>query len=478
MTLFPSAFRSDRLWATGTPAHPLRGLRNLVKQLLSRPRVITAPALSVVPTHANGTRRHRPEPRLKWTDPRRAPDGAFAASAILNVELASMGVPRRGTSWDVMSDFALSYDGYGYWDDLHELANRVVQRWTRSRMLPGTLDELRACLFYEQRRWHHFGEDPSGRSAEYMWAIVDAISALVTPINSGTPVTPIHSVTAGGPVTALRSVTAAADHLAELRPTTAAEAHVKLVASPGPSEGMERRTPTMRPMAAGTGRLVPMAAAEAHVRLVSSIEGESMARHPSGRAPRRSSEHPSMHLSDHASTTRIRDLRPMPSAEPLPKPPVIVRRTRSASGAPNRPGGSVNATRSSNGAPPSDGAHPSNGAHPSDGARRRLEPVPSPAPAPAAAVTPLCHEFRHDVAAYLTWVENHPEGYVLNQPRSAPSKPPTLHRIGCAVVARRGETEALTAGAARVCGPSAEALEAWSAAQGTGRPTVCRRCCP
>ena len=366
MTLFPSAFRSDRLWATGTPAHPLRGLRNLVKQLLSRPRSITAPALSVVPTHANGTRPRRPEPRLKWTDPRRAPDGDFAASAILNVELAGMGVPRRGNSWDVMSDFALSYDGYGYWDDLHELANRVVQRWTRSRMLPETLDELRGMPLLRattlaplRRRPHrslrriHVGHRRRHLRTRH-------------PDQPGHPSRPRHPDQLGHRGHRGRPCDGAPPRHRRREPPRPAPTHH---GRRGPREagGVSRllrgqgtaradnatgggRHGTTRSRGGGRG---PRAPGVVDRRC---IGGETSL----GRAPRRSSEHasehasehPSMHLSEHPSTTKIRDLRPMPSAEPLPKPPVIVRRTRSASGAPNRPGGAVNATRSSSDAHP------------------------------------------------------------------------------------------------------------------------------
>ena len=465
MTLFPSAFRGNRLWALGAPPHPLRGLRNLVKVLFARSKSVSAPALSVVTSHANGTRKERPEPRLKWTDPRRAPDGDFVASAILNVELASTGIPRRGNSWDVVSDFALSYDGYGYWDDLHELANRVLQHWTRSRVLPSSLDELRGCLFYEQRRWHHFGEDPTGRSAEYMWAMIDAIAA--------------HST--------LR--VPAPNHLADPHPAMARETHVTLLAPPTDSPEHEaQRALTLRPVPARVGRLVPVAAAEAHVRLLSTIEDEAVSRHPSGYAARRSPDHssahppalfpqPSMHGTErpatrtaprpakHASAT-IRDLRPMPTAEPLPKPPVIVRRSRDASGAPNRPGGAVKITRQST------------DAHPSNGTRRKLDSVPGRSRGAPASVTPLCHEFCDDDTGYVAWVASHPQGYVLNQPRMTRPKAPTLHRVGCAAVAPREGAGPLTAGTVKVCGPSADALQAWSVAQGADRPTACRRCDP
>jgi len=93
-----------------------------------------------------------------------------------------------------------------------------------------------------------------------------------------------------------------------------------------------------------------------------------------------------------------------------------------------------------------------------------------------AEITPLCHEFFTDDAGYGTWMVGHPGGFVLNQPRSAASKPPTLHRVGCAVVAPK-DTDT-NKNAVRVCGPSADALRTWSMARGTGEPTPCRRCCP
>ncbi len=268
----------------------------------------------------------RAEPQLRWTDPHHAPVGDYAASAITNADLDIADVPRRGESWEAVSDFALSYDGYGYWDDLSTLAGRVLQHWTRRRSLPDTLDELRGCLFYEQRRWNHFGEEPTGRSADYMWAMVDAIGALAGPV---------------APTT---------DRIADPRRAIAPEAHVKLVATravalrPVPSPAL-----SLRPLPARAGRLVPVPAAEAHVRLVSAIEEEAGAksRHPSRYATKRSSGHLSGNPADHpAMSGAVRDLRPMPSAEPLPKPPVIVRRTRRGlAAAPNRPGGAVNPGR-------------------------------------------------------------------------------------------------------------------------------------
>lgn len=134
----------------------------------------------------------RPAPLLRFAHADRSPDGDFSAGAVPNADLGRHMVPPAGGSWAEVEELALSYDGYGYWSDVAELGNRSLQRWTRDRTLPPSLDELRGCLFYEQRRWHHFGEEPHGRGAEYVRALVEAIRAAVTP----TPVTPVQATPA------------------------------------------------------------------------------------------------------------------------------------------------------------------------------------------------------------------------------------------------------------------------------------------
>jgi hypothetical protein len=125
----------------------------------------------------------RRAPSLIWDDPRVAPKtGSFAPNALANDALRAGAVPGEADGWDRLEEFALSYDGYAYWDGLPELAQKHVSAWTRDGSLPATLDEQRACLFYEQRRWHHFGDVPSGRSLDYLWALATAIRAGLAPV--------------------------------------------------------------------------------------------------------------------------------------------------------------------------------------------------------------------------------------------------------------------------------------------------------
>jgi hypothetical protein len=414
---------------------------------------------------ANGTHAERAEPRLTWTDSRTAPTGDFAAWAIPHARLATLGIPRRGDTWDAVSDFALSYDGHAYWSDLPELANRVLQRWTRTRALPDTLDEIRGCLFYEQRRWHHFGEEPTGRSADYIWALVDAVGVRAFPVT--------------------RPLTRVPDP----RPATAPEAHVKLVPAPMPAESVAvgaatamASAPELRPVPAGgpgvgpipkwVTHLTPVTAAENHVRLVSTIESDagSVSRHPSGQARTGpASRHPAGHAMDRPPLPGARrDLRPMPSADPLPKPPVIVRRLRPATSV--RP-----PVRGANGTATGTGTGTGTGTRSSPGAwwnPHHDEHDGDPRAERDAVVT-----FGSDDSRFRTWLNAHPDGYVLNR-TEAGSKTPTLHRSGCAAIQARPRAGAAATRALKVCGPSAEALRAWSAAQGSVHPTACRRCHP
>jgi hypothetical protein len=172
------AFENGR---TG-PGRGLRRLATRVSETRSRQRQRTAapdgatkePARVIGP----GRTPTRPDPVLRWKNPNQPPQGDFIACAIPNAQLKVHGIPEHGDPWDAVSSFSLSYDGYGYWDDVSELATRSMRRWTRARTLPATVDEVRACLFYEQRRWHHFGEDPNGRGAQYIWALLDALRSL------------------------------------------------------------------------------------------------------------------------------------------------------------------------------------------------------------------------------------------------------------------------------------------------------------
>lgn len=84
---------------------------------------------------------------------------------IPNDELTITDVPASGADWNEIGGFALSFDGYRL-PDCAEIANARRH---------GSLTDLRACLFFEQRRWRHFGEEPDAETMTYIRDLVERI---------------------------------------------------------------------------------------------------------------------------------------------------------------------------------------------------------------------------------------------------------------------------------------------------------------
>ena len=75
-------------------------------------------------------------------------------------------VPDPDASWEDITNFALSYNGYKRYAHevgdstrqatmLSDFANAASENWERNQTLPRTLHELRCALFFEQRRAGH-----------------------------------------------------------------------------------------------------------------------------------------------------------------------------------------------------------------------------------------------------------------------------------------------------------------------------------
>ena len=77
--------------------------------------------------------------------------------------------------------YVLTADGYRYAKtnlgvECGDLANQKLEIFERSGIWQGSFEELRCCLFYEQRRWRHFGTDPTGDQLMGLQALFLAIS--------------------------------------------------------------------------------------------------------------------------------------------------------------------------------------------------------------------------------------------------------------------------------------------------------------
>ena len=64
---------------------------------------------------------------------------------------------------------------WGSFEKCAEIANESSAVYRDRGVLPLTLTELRTCLFFEQRRWRHYGYDPGEEDMVYLAALMDGI---------------------------------------------------------------------------------------------------------------------------------------------------------------------------------------------------------------------------------------------------------------------------------------------------------------
>lgn len=100
------------------------------------------------------------------------------SSEIANADLELSDVPPADANWQTIGRFALSFDGYessGSFGKCAEIGNKCAQAFLTTGALPHSLTELRTCLFFEQRRWRHYGFDPDEQARTYLGALLDGI---------------------------------------------------------------------------------------------------------------------------------------------------------------------------------------------------------------------------------------------------------------------------------------------------------------
>ena len=97
---------------------------------------------------------------------------------IANADLTEGDLPAPDAAWRSIGRFALSFNGYEYWGSVKkcgDVANPAAEVYYSDKVLPNSLTELRTCLFFEQRRWRHFGYDPDEETMDYIHALVEGI---------------------------------------------------------------------------------------------------------------------------------------------------------------------------------------------------------------------------------------------------------------------------------------------------------------
>lgn len=97
---------------------------------------------------------------------------------IPNSELVAFRLPVPAADWDEIQKFALTFDGYRHCGSSEACAAVANARKADS------LSDLRTCLFYEQRRWRHFGEEPDTNAMAYINRVMEQIRDRVISGNS------------------------------------------------------------------------------------------------------------------------------------------------------------------------------------------------------------------------------------------------------------------------------------------------------
>jgi hypothetical protein len=88
---------------------------------------------------------------------------------ISNEDLRRRDVPAASADWAAIWAFADTFNGYKVHGSFAACA--AIANEQRSE----TLTDLRTCLFFETRRWHHFGDDPDEESEPYIRSLVQRI---------------------------------------------------------------------------------------------------------------------------------------------------------------------------------------------------------------------------------------------------------------------------------------------------------------
>lgn len=89
---------------------------------------------------------------------------------ITNDDLRATDLPGDDASLQELISFAHTFNGYARWGSLERCAEVKDH---------SSLDNLRTCLFFEARRWRHYGTDPDPETLAYWRLLVSKIRQFV-----------------------------------------------------------------------------------------------------------------------------------------------------------------------------------------------------------------------------------------------------------------------------------------------------------
>ena len=96
------------------------------------------------------------------------------AMQIQTGELRETDLPNGYGEWSDYAKFAVTFAPRDR-DLCSEAASDAFARWRRTGDVPRALEELRACLWYEQRRWRFLGREPDTEGMRYAGALIRAM---------------------------------------------------------------------------------------------------------------------------------------------------------------------------------------------------------------------------------------------------------------------------------------------------------------
>jgi hypothetical protein len=82
-------------------------------------------------------------------------------------------LPAPEADWPEVWRLADTFNGFKHWGSFERCAE------VANEQRGSTLTDVRTCLFFECRRWHHYGDAPDEEDAPYIRGLVAKIREMV-----------------------------------------------------------------------------------------------------------------------------------------------------------------------------------------------------------------------------------------------------------------------------------------------------------